>query len=172
SARRDASSARVAAALARFTASVNLLLGSQPVPSAPTSSNAPMPASAFFMRITSLLNVCGSGAHYLRRLPRLDAASQRAAADSTRLAAASARRDASSARVAAAFACSTSFLPTQPTAIVPTSASAAKLAPNLRAFIPTHLLCPEGSRGGLGKATPFVSQMGCARNQASDGSGK
>src|SRR5262249_12281559 len=119
-----------------------------------------------------LVNVCGSGAHYLRSEPRLPAASQRAAAASTRLAAASARREASSARGAAAFACSTSFRPAQPLGLVLTTARAAMLAPNSPAFLPPHLLCPEESRGGLGKATPFVSQKECARNQASDGSGK
>ena len=71
------------------------------------------------------------------------------------------------------FACSTSFLPAQPIAIVLTSASAAMLAPNLRAFIPTHLLCPESSRGGLGKATPFcVTNPGTLATKRPDGSGK
>jgi hypothetical protein len=50
------------------------------------------------------------------------------------------RRAASSARVAAASARSTSFFDAHPIVIVPISASAAMLAPNLRAFIPTHLL--------------------------------
>src|SRR5262245_35483243 len=83
-------------------------------------------------------------AHYLRR--RGPADSQREAAASHRPVAASARRAASSARVAAALACSTSFLPAHPIAIVLTSASAAMLAPNLRAVIPTHLLCPGVAR--------------------------
>jgi hypothetical protein len=63
-------------------------------------------------------------------------------------------------------------LPAHPIAIVLTSASAAMLAPNLCAVIPTHLLCPGACPGGLGKATSLVSQKGYARNQARDGRGK
>jgi hypothetical protein len=133
-----ACSARLAAELARETASSRAFLFSHPVPAMASTIRTPMPANVFFMRITSLRCVSGSGACYLRIL-----GAQLAAADSQRLTAASADRAAASARVAAACACSTSLRPTQPTPMVPTRASIVMLAPNLRAFIPTHLLCPE-----------------------------
>src|SRR5262249_27579905 len=109
------------------------------------------------------------GACHLRIWAPLE---QLAAADSQRLTAASAERAAASAREAAACACSTSRRLAQPLPMVPTRASIAMLAPNVRAFIPTHLLCPESSRGGLGKTTRLVAQSGDARNQGPDGSVK
>src|SRR5262249_5520309 len=54
SARRAASSARVAAVSARAAASCVFFRDSQPVPRVPRSTSTPMPANAFFMRITSL----------------------------------------------------------------------------------------------------------------------